>query len=142
MFVVNVAWWRRHRRRFRDYVLGEACWDNVYAAILMVHSNGLVLNRDPLILHEVHETAWHDQSAAARYNGMLAALDSRYFSLWSHYWHRLDAARSSGQAVDEAALCRDAFAWRRSLPAALRQAVRNLRARYRFARSTVGAPGA
>ena len=38
MFVVSVQWWQRNRSRFRPYILGEACWDNVYTAVMMCHS--------------------------------------------------------------------------------------------------------
>jgi hypothetical protein len=135
MFVVDVAWWRRHRRRFRDYVVGEACWDNVYAAILMCHSNGLVLNREPLILHDWHAAVWRDETPAARFNGMLAGLDARYFAMWARYWHELTSA--GGACLDEAAheaMIRRVFTWRRSLPQAALQLLRNVRARRRFQR--------
>src|SRR5262245_54762251 len=44
MFVFSPAWWRLNRRRFRPYVVGDACWDNVYAAVMMCHSNGTICN--------------------------------------------------------------------------------------------------
>ncbi len=37
---------------------------------------------------------------SARYNGLLAALDARYFDLWSQYWHRLEAMRTAGAATE------------------------------------------
>jgi hypothetical protein len=139
MFVVEVEWWRRNRSRFRPYVVGEALWDNVYTAIMMCHSNGLLLNREPLVLHERHPAGWHDESPSARYNGMLAALDSRYFSLWSQYWQRLTAARERGSgAAEEDALRAEAFAWRPSVAAAARQALRSVRARARYRRLRAG----
>jgi hypothetical protein len=135
MFVVAVRWWRQHRSRFRPYVLGEACWDNVYTAMMMCHSDGLVLNRDPLILHERHAAVWRETTPAARYNGMLAALDARYFDLWSQYWHRLEAMRAAASLlVDERRLARDLFVWKRSAPEALRQFIRSARARRRYRR--------
>jgi hypothetical protein len=135
MFVVSVSWWQRNRLRFRPYILGEACWDNVYAALMMCHSHGVLLNRDPLILHERHPLAWRDATPAARYNGMLAALDARYFDRWAQYWHRLEqlrAAASPSSAEDQ--LARDMFVWKRSAPEALRQIVRSARARWRYRR--------
>jgi hypothetical protein len=136
MFVVATEWWAVHASRFRQYVIGEACWDNVYAAIMMCHSNGLVLNRDPLILHERHAAPWRLDTPAAHYNGMLAALDARYFSLWVNYWNRLVEARKAGaSAEEEERLCRESLRWRPSFRAAVRQAGRNLRARARFRRA-------
>ena len=132
MFVVSVQWWQRNRSRFRPYIIGEACWDNVYTALMMCHSDGVLLNRDPLIMHERHAAMWCDTTPEARYNGMLAALDARYFHLWSQYWHRLEAVRAAGD--DEGRLAREIFVWKRSAPDALRQFVRNARARRRYRR--------
>ncbi len=133
MFVSSLAWWERHRRRFRPYVIGDACWDNVYTAVMMCHSNGLLLNRDRLVLHERHAVVWNDLTATARYNGFMAALDSRYFSLWCEYWSLLEQGRAGeSSAADEQTLRERVFVWRRSPSAALQQSVRNLRARWHF----------
>jgi hypothetical protein len=135
MFVVSVAWWRHNRSRFRPYILGDACWDNVYTAVLMCHSRGAVLNRDPLILHERHPTIWRDATPTARYNGMLAALDARYFDRWAQYWQCLDQLRAAAAPpAAEERLAREMFVWRRSALAALRQIVRSARARRRYQR--------
>jgi hypothetical protein len=135
MFVVSVSWWRRNRTRFRPYIVGDACWDNVFAAVMMCHSNGVLLNREPLIRHERHAVTWRDSSPTARYNGYLAALDSRYFTLWAHYWNRLEVLRAAAApAAEEAALARELFVWRRSAPDALRQIVRSARAHRRYRR--------
>jgi hypothetical protein len=135
MFVVSAEWWRRHCRRFRPYVIGDACWDNVYTAVMMCHSDGIILNREPLILHERHQTLWNDTTSTARYNGFLAALDGRYFSLWCEYWDRLERARAQGvSAAGQRALRDEVFVWRRSAKAALQQSVRSARARLQFRR--------
>jgi hypothetical protein len=135
VFVVSVGWWKRNRSRFRPYILGDACWDNVYAAVMMCHSDGVLLNRDPLILHERHQTLWHDATPTARYNGMLAALDARYFDLWAQYWHGLERMRAErADAAAEVRLARELFVWRRSAPDALRQLIRSVRARRRYRR--------
>ena len=135
MFVVSVSWWQHNRLRFRPYILGEACWDNVYTAVMMCHAQGVLLNRDPLILHERHPLVWRDATPAARYNGLLAALDARYFDRWAQYWHRLEqlrAAASPSSAEDQ--LARDMFVWKRSATEALRHVVRSARARWRYRR--------
>jgi hypothetical protein len=133
MFAVRPSWWQSHRRRFRPYVIGDACWDNVYAAVMMCHSDGVVLNRERLILHERHAALWHDATATARYNGFMAALDARYFSLWCNYWARLEQGRARGaSAAEEHAFRDDVFVWRRSLVAAMRQSIRSLRARIHY----------
>jgi hypothetical protein len=145
MFVVSTTWWPRHRHRFRQYIVGETCWDNVYTALLMCHSRGVVLNRETLILHERHTPTWHDPTPAARYNGMLAALDARYFSLWANYWQELETMRARGATEEEEdSLQRRAFRWRPSAYQALRQSVRSIRARrgYERMRAEWAAPGA
>jgi hypothetical protein len=143
MFVVSVEWWRRHCRRFRQYVIGDACWDNVYTAMMMCHSDGIILNRERLILHERHRAPRHDVTSTARYNGFLAALDARYFSLWCDYWHRLEQARAQGlSGADERALREEVFVWRRSAAAALQQSIRDARARLHFRRLRATLPAA
>src|SRR5205085_2757064 len=71
LFAFDVGWWRANRRRFRPYILGEPCWDNVYAAVLMCHADAMILNRDALIRHEVHAMASR-AGVFAEYNGFLA----------------------------------------------------------------------
>lgn len=130
MLVISPPWWQRHRNRFRPYIVGEGCWDVVYTAILMSHSRGVVLNREPLIFHERHAPTWHATTPEAQHNGFLAALDARYFSMWCGYWEALEEARRRGVSEEEeAALQRELLVWRRSAWQALRQAGRSLRAR-------------
>jgi hypothetical protein len=144
MFVMSVDWWRRHCHRFRSYVIGDACWDNVYTAVMMCHSDGLIFNRERLILHERHASPWHDATTiTARYNGFLAALDARYFSLWCEYFDRLEEARAQGvSAAGQRALRDEVFVWRRSATAALRQSARNTRAwlSFRYFRACLPPP--
>jgi hypothetical protein len=100
---------------------------------MMCRSNGVILNREPLILHERHALLWNDRSAPARYNGFLAALDARYFSLWCDYWARLERARAVGASESDEQAIRDRiFVWRRSPAAAVQQSVRSARAHLRI----------
>jgi hypothetical protein len=99
MFAVDAAWWSRERRRFRPYIAGEGCWDNVYAAMICGHGRGTVINDRPGIYHERHPTLWKD-SPFAEHNGFLAALDSPYFSRWVQYATRLERLRTAGTPVD------------------------------------------
>jgi hypothetical protein len=97
MFTFDVTFWRRERRRFRAYLLGEPVWDNVYAAIVCCHG-GEIVNRQGLLLHARHPLAFIG-SPFARYVHLLAARDSSYFSLWCAYVARMEAA--SGMTADE-----------------------------------------
>ena len=89
MFTFDVAFWRRERRRFRAYLLGEPVWDNVYAAVAACHG-GAIVNRAGLLLHTRHPSAGAS-SPFARYLQVLAARDSAYFSLWCAYVDRASA---------------------------------------------------
>jgi hypothetical protein len=133
-FVVDVAWWREHQHRFRSYVLGQPCFDNVFTAIMMAHSaDGIVVNRAGEIRHE-----WHPMQSGgpyARYNFYLAALDAPYFTLWAHYIAALEAMRQrNAPAEAEEAMVRRVFVWRQSPFAAIWHAGRCARARWRYAR--------
>ena len=141
-FAFDVAWWRANRHRFRAYILGEPCWDNVYASVLMCHGNGMLVNRDAAIRHELHATAWGG-GAFAEYNGFLAVLDARYFTLWATYHHRLTEARARGASeAEERAIAASVFFWRRSPALALKQAARNVRAHVRYRRLRARWPAA
>lgn len=138
----DVLWWRTHRRRFRPYILGEPLWDNVYAAVMMCHGDGLVLNRPGLIEHERHNAA-HDPNAFLSYNGLLSALDARYFSLWVRYCEAVvDARARSASVEEEAAIAADAFVWRRSAGAAIWDAGRGVKARLHYRRQIAAWRGA
>ena len=135
MFVVDAAWWARERRRFRPYVAGEGCWDNVYASMICAHGRGEVVNDRPGIFHERHPTVWH-ASPFAEYNGYLAALDAPYFSRWCHYATRVNEARKAGTPLDARRLAHEMLGEARlSLRETARHAARQLRARFRYARS-------
>ena len=108
MFTFDVDFWRRRRRRFRAYILGEAVWDNVYAAVIACHG-GTLVNRERLILHPHHATGFLD-SPYAPYVHLLAARDRSYFSLWCAYVARAETLRAAGGTPDEEeALQREVF---------------------------------
>src|SRR5688572_2496412 len=54
VFACTTSWWALHRHRFRAYIAAEGGWDNVYTAIMMAHSNGVIENRRPFVRHESH----------------------------------------------------------------------------------------
>ena len=132
-FAFDVAWWQAHRTRFRAYVLGEPCFDNVFAAIMMTHGNGAIENRMGDIRHQRHPS--QAGGAFARFNYYLAALDAPYFRSWAHYVAALQAMRQRGaSAADEQAMLERTFVWNASPLARLWHAGRCARARWRYAR--------
>jgi hypothetical protein len=134
MFAIDAAWWAREGGRFRPYIAGEACWDNVYAALICGHGRGDVINDRPGIYHERHPTVWHD-GPFAEHNGFLAALDAPYFSRWVQYVTRLDERQKAGAPVDRARLLRETLVEPRlSAFESAVHAARQLRARVRHAR--------
>ena len=104
-FIVEASWWQSHCQRFRPYIVGESCWDNVYTAQLLCWAGGLLLNREPLIRHEGHPAVWR-QSPFGKHNGYLAALDRMYFTRWVIYAERLAQLRTAanGPAAETAEL--------------------------------------
>jgi len=132
-FAFDVRWWRANQHRFRPYIIGEACWDVVYVAIAMCHGDGLIASAGE-IRHERHQMEW-GQGPFADYNGYLAAVDNRYFSLWCDYYARLIDGRARGASVEEErALGRSAFVWRPSAAAAVKQIGRSVKARIGYGR--------
>jgi hypothetical protein len=108
MFVVDTAFWRRHRRRFGAYILGEGVWDNVYAAVALCHG-GVLLNRERLLLHERHPSMTGNSPFAIYIHG-LAARDRAYFTRWCTYVARAETLRARGGTMDEeVALQRSVF---------------------------------
>ncbi len=102
-FAVDARWWLDNQRRFRQYIVGESLWDNVYAAQLLCWADGILLNREPLVRHETHAIAWKD-SPFVEYNGVLTALDRLYFSRWTLYTKRLETLRSKARGLADAEL--------------------------------------
>jgi hypothetical protein len=133
LFAFDVNWWDACRRRFRPYVLGEICYDNVYTAIMMCRGNGLVVNRHAYLLHARHQVRFQALGPYAEYNGLLAALDSRYFSIWVDYCDRLVRLHDRGAPEsEERALAEEVFVWHPSVAAALWQAGRQVKARLSY----------
>jgi hypothetical protein len=142
MFAVDTGWWTRERRRFRPYIAGEACWDNVYAALICAHGRGDVINERPGIYHARHAAAWHD-GPFADHNGFLAALDSPYFSRWVQYATRLDDIRKRGTAQDRRNLLVDTLTTPRlSARESAVHVARQLRARIRYRWRNISRPRA
>jgi len=99
MFVVDTAFWRRHRRRFGAYILGEGVWDNVYAAVALCHG-GVLLNRERLLLHQRHPSTTGNSPFAVYIHG-LAARDRAYFTRWCTYAAHAETLRARGGTMDE-----------------------------------------
>ena len=132
-FAIDVEWWARARRRFRPYIVGEPCWDNVYAALICAHGRGEVVYEQPGIFHEQHPQAWND-GPFAEHNGFLAALDAPDFSRWVKYVTQLEARISAGLPVDVGPLLEKLADARLSPGEQMVHAARKLRAHFRYAR--------
>jgi hypothetical protein len=131
---VATSWWLANRRRFRRYIVGEACWDNVYTAIVMCHADALIENRRPLVRHERHPMGPMPSPYFGQYVRMLTALDAGYFSIWYRYWDGLCRLRAAGAtAEEEASWAREVFVWKPPLRARLVQRGRDAKAIARYA---------
>jgi len=95
------AWWLANRRRFRDFIVGEANWDQIYTSVLLRHADAVLFNARPLVRHVEHPVAWSHQGAFADYNGYLGALDSHYFTLWCEYHAERERWLRRGGSEDE-----------------------------------------
>ena len=134
MFTFDAAFWRRERRRFRDYILGEPVWDNVYASIAACHG-GAIVNRERLLLHTRHASSFAS-SPYARYVHLLAARDSSYFRLWCRYVARVEAMAPGGMTEErDGQLQREIF----RAPGLAAEAVDVARATWWRARQVFGA---
>lgn len=105
-------WWLANAHRFRDFILGEPNWDQMYTSILLRHADAVLLNARPLVRHVAHPIAWVHHGAFADYNGLLGALDSHYFTLWCEYhaarkeWERLGGTDEEHEAIQRRAFTR------------------------------------
>lgn len=134
---IDVRWWRANRHRFRDYIAGEYCWDNVYTAIVMCHASAAIENRSGLLRHERHPSGASPDAATGRYIQLLTALDAWYFHLWCYYWGRLETLRTTGASLQaEEDLARSAFSRRQPVLQRILQTARSARARLRYALSS------
>jgi hypothetical protein len=134
VLAVATAWWLANRRRFRRYIAGEACWDNVFTAIVMCHADALIENRRPLVRHERHPMGPMPSPYFGEYVRMLTALDAGYFTLWYRYWDGVGRLRAAGATTEEeAAWAREVFVWNPPIRARLVQQGRNVKALVRYA---------
>ncbi|HEX9938150.1 MAG TPA: hypothetical protein VGB15_13540 [Longimicrobium sp.] len=134
-FVAEVRWWGAHRHRFRPYIGGEPIWDNVYTALLLSHGDGVLLNREPLLLHQRHPAGDWRGSPFAAYLHYLAGLDRPYFSRWAAYHYELEAMRArAASEEEEMALQRRVFGGGFGPGERVVQAARALRSRWRWMR--------
>jgi hypothetical protein len=107
-FAIDVGWWRRHRARFRAYILGEPVWDNVYTAVLLTHANAAFVIQPGLLVHPRHDSPWQG-SVYAEYTRYLAALDRPYFSRWAEFHGELSRLGSEPAQDVVSALARRVF---------------------------------
>src|SRR4051812_11006678 len=122
MVMLDTAFWRAERRRFGPYILGEALWDNVYAAIVVCHG-GVLINREPLIRHERHQPGGRN-SPFARYGHLLATRDARYFTRWCVYVAEAERLRGDGGSIDKEYALQRAVFTRPGAAARVKDAVR------------------
>jgi glycosyltransferase involved in cell wall biosynthesis len=138
-FAVDVTWYSRNAWRFRDYLVGDRTWDNVYAAILFGHADARMVYRPGWLLHERHASRWLD-SPYIHYLRYLSALDAQYFRLWCEFHHAGCQAIVEGGGEDSLnAIARRVFAWRPSLADRAVQRARGWKAVVRYAMSRRGA---
>jgi hypothetical protein len=135
VLAVSTVWWLANRHRFRRYIVGEACWDNVYTSIVMCHADARIENRNPLVRHERHPMGPMPSPYFGEYVRMLTAFDAGYFSLWYRYWDGLGRLRATDGATaeQEAALARDVFVWKPGPRARVVQWGRDVKAIVRYA---------
>ena len=139
LFAIDAQWWQRERHRFRSYIAGEQCWDNVFAAILCAHGRGEVVSQRPGIFHQAHPTVWND-SPFAEHNGFLATLDAPYFSRWCQYAARVQESLQAGTPIDCRRVAADTLEDARlSARETITHAARQLRARLKHARKRAAA---
>jgi hypothetical protein len=132
-FAMTTRWWQANARRFRRYLLGEPGFDNVYTAIMMCHSDGVIENRRPLIRHELHQAGPLPSPHFGEYIRLLCALDAQYFTIWCRYWDGLNRLRACDAGEEEeVAWAHAAFTWKPSRREAVTQRARNAKAYARY----------
>jgi glycosyltransferase involved in cell wall biosynthesis len=132
-FAVDVNWYAANAWRFREYLIGDRTWDNVYASILFSHGDARMVYRSGWLLHERHSSRWLNgpYSSYLRY---LSALDAQYFRLWCEFHDRGCEAVERGGGEDALnAIAHRVFVWRPTAADRLVQHARGWKAAARFA---------
>ena len=58
-FVFNTEWFRDNKELFQDYLIGQPCWDQVYATHMRIHGQSLFSNKfPPCCFHVQHAPTW------------------------------------------------------------------------------------
>jgi glycosyltransferase involved in cell wall biosynthesis len=132
-FAVSPLWWVSNGRRFRPYIIGEAVWDNVYAAQLACHGRTTFVYEAGALTHERHDLQW-TATPFGRYIQYLSALDAPYFSLWCRFHERLRRACEAGDGSRRAAaVAAETFLWPPPRAVRVVQAVRRVKGWLRHA---------
>jgi len=123
------GWWLANRHRFRDFIVGELNWDQIYTSVLLRHANAVLFNVRPLVRHVEHPVVWSHQGGFANYNGYLGSLDSHYYSLWCEYHaERENWARRGGTEEEHFAIQRRTFTRPWPVTTRIAQPLRKVRA--------------
>lgn len=67
-FVFSRHWYIEHESLFRDYLIGQPCWDQVYATIMKIYGDNSHFgnNFPPYCFHIHHEQTWQTQNTPER----------------------------------------------------------------------------
>lgn len=137
LFVFRVSWWKEHRTRFRNYVIGDGLYDTIFTSIALSHSNGILVNNRSLIFHQFHPRVWA-KSPFSDWNIFLSCRDFLYVERWHEYSGHLMQRPPEDFNDDEAEqLQREVFHSRFPISSRIVQAGRAAKAyiRYRLNRA-------
>ena len=59
-FIFSRHWYKKHNSLFRDYLIGQPCWDQVYATIMKIYGDNTDFGNSfpPYCFHIHHEQTW------------------------------------------------------------------------------------
>jgi hypothetical protein len=86
-FCVRNSWWKKHRERFPNYILGTPPWDVHYATLCMKYGNSTLCNKWPApTFHLIHGDDAHLPSPEVSYNSSLFWVPHKFDSdMWHNY---------------------------------------------------------
>jgi hypothetical protein len=90
-FVFKTDWFRDNSHMFNDYLVGQPCWDQVYATIMRVFGSSRFANQfPPCCFHVKHDPTWQldSKSPEQKFNHAsveLNPVDRMAFKMFDNY---------------------------------------------------------
>ena len=93
LFVFKTTWYKQNQMLFNDYLVGEPCWDQVYATIMRIYGCGHAFGNKfpPFCFHQLHAPTWQNRDSVEKQFNMKQSqkpVDRLFLKIFDTYLKR------------------------------------------------------